>query len=57
MLTDEVLRLESETIEALPGKDATAETLTAFSKDVFEKASEAWKALEEKFWLRFGMGF
>ena len=57
VLTDEVVRLESETIDALPGKKATAEDLTAFSRDVFEKASDAWKALEEMFWLRFGMGF
>ena len=56
-LTDEVLRLESEAIDSLPGKGATAEELTAFTKNVFEQASDAWMALEEKFWLRFGMGF
>lgn len=53
----ELLRLEEDAFSDLPGKTASSDGLTAYTEAVFGKAAAAWKVLEEKYWLQFGMGF
>ncbi len=53
----EVLRLEENALRGLPGADATADQLNAYTRSVYEEAVAAWEKLEAKYWVQFGSGF
>ena len=54
---EEVLRLEKMAIEGLPGTDSSPALLNAYTEGIYQEAARSWKAMEEKYWLQFGMGF
>lgn len=54
---EEVLRLETLALNGLPGADATPAVLDAYTSGIYIEAARSWQALEEKYWLKFGMGF
>ena len=54
---EEVLRLETMAIDGLPVTDSTPTLLNAYTEGIYQEAARSWKALEEKYWLQFGMGF
>ena len=43
--------------EGLPVADAPAAALNAYTEYIYNEGVRAWKALEEKYWIRFGSGF
>ena len=57
MMNQEILRLEQLAISGLPGKDATAASLNAYTEYIYNESVRTWSGLEQKFWLMFGMGF
>ena len=57
MMNQEILRLEQLAISGLPGKDATAASLNAYTDYIYNESVRTWSGLEQKFWLMFGMGF
>ena len=54
---EEVLRLETMALEGLPVTDCSPTLLNAYTEGIYQEAVRSWKALEEKYWLKFGMGF
>ena len=50
----EILRIENLAFEGLP---ATADGLNAYTESIYRESVSAWKAMEDKFWLTFGLGF
>lgn len=57
MFNDEILRLEELAVDGLPGKDATAAGLNAYTEYIYNESARTWDDLEQKLWLMFGMGF
>lgn len=53
---EEVLRMEELAVSGLPGSGTPA-SLTAYTEFIYNEGVRAWKALEEKYWLQFGLGF
>ena len=53
----EILRLESLALEGLPAGSTAPAMLNAFTEYIYQESVRSWKALEEKYWLQFGMGF
>ena len=53
----EILRLEGLALDGLPGAGSSAAVLNAYTEYVFNEGVRSWKALEEKYWLQFGLGF
>ena len=54
---EEILRLENLALEGLPGNGASAASLNAYTEYIYQEGIRSWKALEEKYWLQFGLGF
>ena len=54
---EEVLRLETLAVDGLPGAGASAEVLNAYTEHIYQEGVRSWKAMEDKLWLYFGMGF
>ena len=54
---EEILRLEEMAIEGLPEKYSSTATLNAYTEYIYNESVRTWNALEQKFWLMFGMGF
>ncbi len=52
----EILRLEEMTFEGLPTTGSPA-VLNAYTQYIYNESVRAWQALEDKYWLQFGMGF
>jgi hypothetical protein len=52
----EILRLEEMALKGAPTAATTA-VLNAYTEYIYEESVRSWKALEEKYWLQFGMGF
>ena len=52
----ELLRLEEMALNGAP-TTATTAVLNAYTEYIYEESVRSWKALEEKYWLQFGMGF
>ena len=52
----EVLRLEELAIGGLP-TSGTPASLNAYTEYIFNEGVRSWKALEESYWLQFGLGF
>ena len=52
----EILRLEDMALGGLPVSGTPAE-LNAYTEYIYAEAVKAWQALEEKYWLMFGLGF
>ncbi len=52
----EVLRIEALAIDGLP-TSGTPASLNAYTEYIFNEAARAWKAMEENYWLQFGLGF
>ena len=53
----EILRLEELAFEGLPEAGLPSAALNAYTEYIYNQNVSAWKALEEKYWLQFGMGF
>ena len=53
---EEVLRMEEMAIGGLPASGTPA-SLNAYTAYIFNEGVRSWKAMEEKYWLVFGMGF
>ena len=54
---EELLRLENLALDGLPGAGATPAMLNAYTEYIYQESVRSWKALEEKYWLQFGLGF
>ncbi len=54
---EEILRVENLALEGLPGNGASTAALNAYTEYIYQKGVRSWKALEEKYWLQFGLGF
>ncbi len=54
---EEILRLENLALDGLPGSDASPAVLTAYTEYIYQESVRSWQALEEKYWLMFGLGF
>ena len=52
----EILHLEELSLGGLPTAGTPA-SLTAYTEYIYNESVRAWKALEEKYWVQFGMGF
>ena len=50
-------RLEDLALEGLPGEGSSSAVLDAYTEYVYQEGVRSWKALEEKLWLYFGLGF
>ena len=53
----EILRLEEMAFEGLPTAAAAPSVLNAYTEYIYNESVRSWKALEDKYWLQFGMGF
>ena len=53
----EILRLEDLAVNGLPGQASSPAALNAYTEYIYQEGVRNWKALEEKYWLRFGNGF
>ncbi len=53
----EILRLEDLAFEGLPAVIIPATSLNAYTAYIYNEGVRSWKALEDKYWLQFGMGF
>ena len=54
---EEILRMETLAIEGLPTADASPAALNAYTEYIYNEAVRTWKAMEENYWLQFGLGF
>jgi len=54
---EELLRLENLALDGLPGAGTTPAMLNAYTEYIYQESVRSWKALEEKYWLQFGLGF
>ena len=52
----EVLRMEELATFGLPASGSAA-LLNAYTEYIYNESVRSWKALEEKYWLMFGLGF
>ena len=53
----EILRLEEMALKGAPTEAVSSAVLNAYTEYIYEESVRSWKALEEKYWLQFGMGF
>ena len=53
----EVMRLEDLAFEGLPSGEASPAVLNSYTAYIYNEAVKSWKALENKYWMQFGMGF
>ena len=53
----EILRLENLALDGLPGTCSSPAVLNAYTEYIYQEGVRSWKALEEKYWLQFGLGF
>ena len=53
----EILRLEELALNGLPAADASPAVLDAYTEYIYHEGVRTWKALEEMYWLTFGLGF
>ncbi|MBQ8061983.1 MAG: C69 family dipeptidase [Bacteroidales bacterium] len=53
----EVMRMEDLAFEGLPSCDASPAMLNSYTAFIYNEAVKSWKALEDKYWMQFGMGF
>ena len=53
----EILRLQDLAMEGLPISGSSPATLTAYTEYIYQESLRSWNALEEKYWLQFGLGF
>ena len=53
----EVMRLEDLAFEGLPSSEASPSMLNSYTAFIYNEAVRSWKAMEEKYWMQFGMGF
>lgn len=53
---EEILRMEQLALEGLPAAGSAA-ALNAYTEYIYNEGVRAWQALEEKYWLQFGLGF
>lgn len=57
LFNEEILRLENLALDGLPPEGSSATALNAYTEHIYQESVRSWKALEDKFWLAFGMGF
>ena len=53
----EILRLENLALDGIPRECASPAVLNAFTEYIYQESVRSWQALEEKYWLQFGLGF
>ena len=53
----EILRLEEMALAGAPSTAASPAVLNAYTEYIYQEAVRSWKAMEQKYWLQFGMGF
>ena len=53
----EILRLEKLALDGLPAVATSSAVLNAYTEYIYRESVSAWQALEEKYWLQFGLGF
>ena len=53
----EILRLEGLALDGLPTGEVSPSVLDAYTLYIYDEAVRSWKALEERYWLQFGLGF
>ena len=53
----EILRLQDLAMEGLPISGSSPAALTAYTEYIYQESLRSWNALEEKYWLQFGLGF
>ncbi len=53
----EILRLEKMALKGAPTEAVSSAVLNAYTEFIYQESVRSWKALEEKYWLQFGMGF
>ena len=55
--SEEILRMENLALDGLPVAGFSPAALNAYTEYIYQESVRAWKALEEKYWLQFGLGF
>ena len=50
-------RLEQMAIDGSLVTDSYPTLLNAYTDGIYQEALRSWKALEKKYWLKFGIGF
>ena len=53
----EVLTMETLALEGLPRGGASPAVLNAYTEYIYQEAVRRWNALEQRYWLMFGLGF
>ena len=53
----EILRIEELAVSGLPAGNPSPAALNAYTEYIYQEGVRSWKALEEKYWLQFGLGF
>ncbi len=53
----EIMRLENLALDGAPSGATSTAALNAYTEYIYQEGVRSWKALEEKYWLQFGLGF
>jgi dipeptidase len=53
----EILALETLALDGAPTTATSSAALNAYTEYIYQESVRRWKALEEKYWLQFGLGF
>ena len=53
----EILAMEALALEGLPRGGASPAVLNAYTEYIYQEAVRRWNALEQRYWLMFGLGF
>lgn len=54
---EKIIGLENLALEGLPSAASSPAALNAYTEYIYQEGVRTWKALEEKYWLQFGLGF
>jgi len=54
---EKIIGLETLALEGLPSAATSPAALNAYTEYIYQEGVRTWKALEEKYWLQFGLGF
>ena len=54
---EEILKLEELALGGVPAGPVSPAALNAYTEYIYQEAVRRWKALEDKYWVMFGMGF
>lgn len=56
-MNKELMRIEDMAFEGLPAGSASPAALNAYTEYIYNESVRSWNALEQQYWMRFGLGF